>query len=306
MCSAMTRVSHDVLTIWLSAFARRRHSYLSQQGILSCEIWFRNLARATPCVSSPSSSIVHTLLLGTSHLWHLHPLDSEPMPLHLPHLGHHRSNSHSSDKTPPPDSFVTPRSPRTTTREIPHRSGTQTSAMSTNTTSSDSTAPPSILRKVPTSHSSQSSQADMTGSSTSGSAYVTKKMNSLAFDRTDTISSTIDSDDEDVASTPATSVSSFSAQCPLPPSSATQKFPFFVLTLSSTSTLSFMALPVDMRPMVLDAVNRAWKKGIQKTGNVDYAPELMKRHQDKGCDGGVWEVTLKGTCWMPTSQEKVQ
>ncbi|ORX35441.1 hypothetical protein BD324DRAFT_582319 [Kockovaella imperatae] len=243
------------------------------------------------------------------------------MPLHLPHLGHHRSNSHSNAEKSAPESFIPQRatSPRLQPRDgplTPHRTATTASTVSTNTNSSSdqSQQPSSILRKGPTTQSSilTTSSIDTSGagssSSTSGSAYVTKKMNSLAFDRTDTISSTIESDEEDDggASTPATSVSSFAAQCPLPASSASQKFPFFVLTLSSTSTLSFIALPLAMRPIVLDAVQRAWKKGIQRSGNVDYAPELMKKHKDKGCEGGVWEVTLKGSCWMPTSQEKVQ
>jgi hypothetical protein len=77
------------------------------------------------------------------------------------------------------------------------------------------------------------------------------------------------------------------------------------MTLSSTSTLSFIALPVSMRPAVLDAVTRAWRRGVSKTGQVEYAPELMKKHKEKGCDGGVWEVTLKGDCWVPGSADKV-
>lgn len=107
------------------------------------------------------------------------------------------------------------------------------------------------------------------------------------------------------SSTPGTSASSTVGMCPLPESSETNRFPFFSMTLSSTSTLSFIALPVNMRPMVLDAINRAWKRGIKSTNSVEYAPELMQWHKKKGCDGGVWEVTMKENCWMPRSEDKV-
>lgn len=60
-----------------------------------------------------------------------------------------------------------------------------------------------------------------------------------------------------------------------------------------------------MRPLVLDAINRAWKRGIKSTNSVEYAPELMQWHKKKGCDGGVWEVTMKDNCWMPKSEDKV-
>lgn len=60
-----------------------------------------------------------------------------------------------------------------------------------------------------------------------------------------------------------------------------------------------------MRPLVLDAINRAWKRGIKSTNSVEYAPELMQWHKKKGCDGGVWEVTMKDNCWMPRSEDKV-
>jgi hypothetical protein len=60
-----------------------------------------------------------------------------------------------------------------------------------------------------------------------------------------------------------------------------------------------------MRNVVIDAINSAWRKGINKMGQVDYREELMKKHKDKGCDGGVWEVTLKGDAWNPPSQDKV-
>ena len=230
------------------------------------------------------------------------------MPLHLTHIGHHRSSSRSEDKPPPP-SFVpsSPRSP-STAKSIPGRGPERVNTISS-ISSDTSSQPASILRK-PTHQTSTSS--DVTGSSTSASAYMSKKMNNLnlAFDRTDTISSLQESDDEDDGgngggSTPATSVSSFGNQCPLPVSSTSQKFPFFVMSLSHTSSLSFMALPLAMRPEVLDAIQGAWKKGISKTQQVDYQPELMKRHKDKGCEGGVWEVTMKGEAWVPSSSEKV-
>ena len=228
------------------------------------------------------------------------------MPLHLPHLGHKRHGSHSQTEKPSPESFVptSPRSPTSRAPLPPHRGSTTSSTYSD--ASSNAGAPASILRKTTTTSSTSDS-----GSSTSASAYLSKRLTgSLAFDREDTISSLPESDEErdrdaDGASTPATSVSSFGGQCPLPSSNAVQKFPFFTMTLSSSSTLSFIALPVAMRPAVLDAVTRAWRRGVSKTGQVDYAPELMKKHKEKGCDGGVWEVTLKGDCWVPGSADKV-
>lgn len=60
-----------------------------------------------------------------------------------------------------------------------------------------------------------------------------------------------------------------------------------------------------MRPAVLDAVTRAWRRGVSRVGQVEYAPELMRKHRDKGCDGAVWEVVLKGECWVPRSEERV-
>ena len=38
---------------------------------------------------------------------------------------------------------------------------------------------------------------------------------------------------------------------------------------------------------------------------VKYRKELMDKHKQKGCEGGVWEVTMKDNCWMPSSQDKV-
>jgi hypothetical protein len=101
-------------------------------------------------------------------------------------------------------------------------------------------------------------------------------------------------------------MSSLGNHCPLPETGpGGGKFPFFAMTLSSTSTLQFIALPTQHRPTVLDAINRAWKRGIKSTSAVDYAPELMDFHKRKGCDGGVWEVTMKDSCWNPRSEDKV-
>lgn len=224
------------------------------------------------------------------------------MPLHLPKIGHHRRASSNTEQRPSPESFVPTTASRTPTSPLSPQPRDLPLPLRSSTTSSDSSAPPSILRKVPTASSTDD------GSVTSSSAYLSKRMSkSLAFDRTDTISSLPESDDEDfrTSSTPATSVSSFGGQCPLPTNTPTQKFPFFVMTLSGGSTLSFIALPIAMRPKVLDAVQRAWKRGISKSGQVEYAPELMKKHKEKGCEGGVWEVTMKGECWVPSSSEKV-
>jgi hypothetical protein len=80
------------------------------------------------------------------------------------------------------------------------------------------------------------------------------------------------------------------------------------MTLSSLGTLSFIAMPVDMRPSVLEAVNQAWKsgKGISKINEIDYAPEAVRRAREEGkCDGGVWEVGLKDTPWAPSSADRV-
>ena len=79
-----------------------------------------------------------------------------------------------------------------------------------------------------------------------------------------------------------------------------------MVSLSSTSTLQFIVLPVHMRVAILEAIRRAWPRGVVKSGQVDYAPELMQKHRDKGCpDGAVWEVTMKGECWVPRSEERV-
>lgn len=83
-------------------------------------------------------------------------------------------------------------------------------------------------------------------------------------------------------------------------------FPFFSLTLSSTSTLSFIGLPVALRPVVIEAVRKAWKRGIKNLDQVDYQPDLMRFHKSRGCDGGVWEIVLKDNCWIPKSEDKVR
>lgn len=149
--------------------------------------------------------------------------------------------------------------------------------------------------------------SDMTGSSTSASAFgrTSLRTNGLSFGRTDTSDSRWSVDDRDSASTPSTSVSSFGAMCPLPESDGVKLIPFFSMTVSSTSTLSFIGLPTRFRPLVLDTIRRAWKRGIKNSGPVEYQADLMKFHKSKGCDGGVWEVTMKDSCWMPRSEDKV-
>jgi hypothetical protein len=130
------------------------------------------------------------------------------------------------------------------------------------------------------------------------------------MNRTDTIDSTLSDSASDyprsgtASNTPGTSTSSLS-QCPLPTSTPYSRFPYFMLTLSSTSTLSFIALPLHLRTAVIDAVNAAWKRGISKMGQVEYKPELMRKHKEAGCEGAVWEITLKGDAWMPKSEERV-
>lgn len=166
---------------------------------------------------------------------------------------------------------------------------------------------------TPTGHSQQapSVMSDMTGSTSSASGFFRpSRALSATFSRSDTVDSRWSIGDDDSTrsplSTPATSQSSLGAHCPLPESDGTgTKFPFFVLTLSSTSTLQFIALPTAMRAGITAAVTRAWKKGIKSSGGVEYAPELMSWHQRKGCDGGVWELVLKDSCWNPKSEDKV-
>jgi hypothetical protein len=110
----------------------------------------------------------------------------------------------------------------------------------------------------------------------------------------------------DTDHTPATSISESDQICPLPRSAPGHRFPFFTMTLSSTGTLSFIAMPVIMRPAVLESVNKAWKRGISKITEIDYAPEAVKKAREEGrCDGGVWEISMKDTPWLPSSQDKV-
>lgn len=219
------------------------------------------------------------------------------MPLRLPSLHSHRRTGSNSEPQLEAFRVTSPLSPSSPTSPSQHGSATSPPA-------TDTSAPPSILRRGP-----QSSVSSDNGSTHSGSvsASLSKRLSALAFDRTDTVSSLPESDGEDgySRSTPGTSISSSSNQCPLPSSSLTHQLPFFSMTLSSTSTLSFIALPPAMRPTVLDAITRAWRRGVGKVNQVEYKPELMRRHKEKGCEGGVWEVSLKGDCWVPQSQDKV-
>ncbi|WWC87971.1 uncharacterized protein L201_002873 [Kwoniella dendrophila CBS 6074] len=179
----------------------------------------------------------------------------------------------------------------------------------------------SIL-KNPTSPSSTSSTSDGNSQSSGMFSGIHKRMSSLAFDRTDTIDSMSntnsysnfdDQHSQSPSSTPGTSVSSFNQlHCPLPGSeddgseeSYKNKFPFFMMSISSTSTLSFIALPISLRTKVIDSINDSWKKGISSIKEVEYQPELMKKHREKGCNSGVWEVNLKSQAWMPTSSDQV-
>ncbi|WVW80366.1 hypothetical protein I302_102346 [Kwoniella bestiolae CBS 10118] len=209
----------------------------------------------------------------------------------------------------------TPLSPKFTAADIPrpvqHRHSSSTSGTGTLQ---------GILKNTSTNPTSPSiSGSEYTSTSGTGSAFfgmggMHKRMSSLAFDRTDTIESlspSVYDEDGDAptsgsngGSTPGTSVSSFNTHCPLP-SEGTKEFPFFMMTLSSVSTLSFIALPFHLRPVVIDVLNSTWKRGISKIQEVDYQQELMRKHREKGCDTGVWEVTLKGEAWMPTSSEQV-
>lgn len=234
------------------------------------------------------------------------------MPVHLPHLGgHHRKPSQEQ-----PEGYVASSTSTRATRfhlpEHPHRQGSSTSGSSASTSLAPSLSPQnptSILRKN-TGQSSSTAESEV--SSSSGSAFVNRRMSTLSIDRTDTIDSAGYSTDDDRGSTsvtsPGTSVSSLGHECPLPPSSEGHRFPFFVMTLSSTSTLSFIALPLKMRPMVISAINRAWHKGISKSAEVEYLPEWIKKKKEensKVCEGGVWEVTMKDSCWNPSGHDRV-
>lgn len=234
------------------------------------------------------------------------------MPLALKIGGHRRAKSSSYDD-------------RTNGRDNGNGSG----ASGASTPSSplivvnDGSAPTSILRATP------SLSSEVTNSSTSTSFNTRSRLslgdpdapsspNTLAnmkrlsigdrMPRTDTTDSRWSVNDDErplspgppngagispILSPVSSSNNSMTGMCPLPESTASNRFPFFTMTLSSTATLSFIALPVNVRPMVIEAVQRAWKHGIKSMDSVDYAPELMKFHKSKGCDGGVWELTMK-------------
>ncbi|WVO13386.1 hypothetical protein L204_101001 [Cryptococcus depauperatus] len=229
------------------------------------------------------------------------------MPLNLSHIIHRRSQSsteklqverdESDASTPRQD--ASPRSQPASfkdQRRLSARSGSEIQDTQKNSAS------PSLM------------SSEHTGNSTNGSALTQmhKRLSNLTLDRSDTIESLALDTDTDKEhnngscspSTPGTSASSIPQYCPLP-STASQRFPFFMMTLSSISTLSFIALPLRLRSNVLDAVNRAWKKGVGKIREVEYQNELMKRHKERGCEGGVWEVTLRGEAWVPSNSEQV-
>ncbi|TXT08803.1 hypothetical protein VHUM_02931 [Vanrija humicola] len=170
---------------------------------------------------------------------------------------------------------------------------------------SDNSTPVQGILRQPSAPSVADS--DLTGSSTSASAFgrASLRTNGHSFGRTETVDSRWSVDDRDSSSTPSTSVSSFGGMCPLPESDGEKLIPFFSMTVSSTSTLSFIGLPTRFRPLVLDTIRRAWKRGVKNSGPVEYQADLMKYHKSKGCDGGVWEVTMKDSCWMPRSEDKV-
>lgn len=241
------------------------------------------------------------------------------MPIHFPGLGHkdkHKDEHRDKDDIRAdhvPSTSVPPPS-------VPHRQSTQSSTSSTN--------PPSILRRPdPSVHSDPSSPATSdygqtahtttTGGTGTGSGSISslsqRMSKGLSVNRSETTDSrtSTTSSNHHSSSTPPTSLSTDSLpdqNCPLPRSEAGARFPFFTMTLSSTGTLSFIALPVVMRPGVIDAVNRAWKKGsgISKITEIDYAPEAVRRAREEGrCDGGVWEVMMKDMPWSPTSADRV-
>jgi hypothetical protein len=222
------------------------------------------------------------------------------MPLHFPHLGHKdkekekASHTTSESSTPPPP--------------VAHRQST-TSSTGTSTSTSNSNPPSSILKK--STHSSTPSRSNTQDSRTSTIDSLSQGL-SLSHISSDTSSNHNRTSSSGTGSklTPATSVTSLDAlnTCPLPQSAPGARFPFFTMTLSSLGTLSFIAMPVSMRPSVLEAINQAWKKGggISKIMEIDYAPEAVRRAREEGrCDGGVWEVGLKDTPWAPASADRV-
>ncbi|BEI87061.1 hypothetical protein CcaverHIS002_0704070 [Cutaneotrichosporon cavernicola] len=157
-----------------------------------------------------------------------------------------------------------------------------------------SSQPASILKASTPSVSSGS-----TSTSFSKKRLSLSDIRNLSINRTETTDSRWSADEN------SNSSSSSNDMCPLPESSMKSPFPFFSVSLSGTSTLSFIAMPVVIRPAVIAAVQRAWKHGIRTMDSVDYAPELMEFHRSKGCEGGVWEITLKGDAWNPSSGDKV-
>lgn len=193
---------------------------------------------------------------------------------------------------------------------------------------SDPNSPVIVVTEQPTSilkPHAPSLSSDMTGGSSSGSAWggSSKQRARLSLGDTSSLhlsssngmprSDTVDSrwsvgeyGDEPLSPGPSNSAgispilsptsssnNSMTGMCPLPESTVTNRFPFFSMTISHNATLSFIALPVQVRPAVISGVQRAWRHGIKSMDSVDYAPELMKFHKSKGCDGGVWELTLK-------------
>lgn len=225
------------------------------------------------------------------------------MPLALKIGGHRRAKS-SSQPDPP------------------SRNGSQHSNGSGVSTPS---SPMIVVTEQPTSilrGHTPSLASEMSGSTSSGSAFhrnprqrlsigdMPDKLSSLSFGngmpRSDTVDSRWSIGDEPLSPGPSNSAgispilsptsssnTSMTGMCPLPESTASHRFPFFTMTISHGATLSFIALPSAYRPAVIEGVQRAWKHGIKSMDSVDYAPELMKFHKSKGCDGGVWELTLK-------------
>ncbi|WVO19716.1 uncharacterized protein IAS62_001006 [Cryptococcus decagattii] len=256
------------------------------------------------------------------------------MPLHIPRIIHRRSRSDqerpqieepsSADQIP---AFLPDTSPVSPPPSFAPQSPSSASALSQTSVLSPLSVPSNIpngdrrqsnnlvhsILKNPTSPSLAASESTSPsfGASSGTFASLHKRISSMTFDRSDTVDSFLldndnnDNNDSQSPHTPSTSVSSLQGYCPLPTGAGSQKFPFFMVTISSVSALSFIALPLALRSVVLDAVNRAWKRGVSKIQEVEYQPELMRRHKEKGCEGGVWEITLRGEAWVPSSSEKV-
>jgi hypothetical protein len=206
-----------------------------------------------------------------------------------------------------------------------HQSRSHSSSESTAQSSgvSQESAPPSILRKTSDSADSTAiKHVDTTNSTWSSSSFspspgLLKRLSTLSSTG-ESASGSRDSDGRQSQDmTPDTSVSSLEShvradcspavqmlmtwkQCSLPTSS-----PFLLLTLSSTSTLQFLLLPVAVRPHIIAAVQKAWPKGIEKSGEVSYDSEMSRKARERGVDGGIWELQTRGMCWAPGSGEKV-